>query len=425
MIVDLRQKRILVYGAGVTGRSVVPVLVDAQANVVLASRGEVDVWGGPFKKYPIELVNEDNMDQLEGIELIILSPGIDQRSDFLKKMNALNIPIWSEIELASFFNKAPIIAVTGSNGKTTTVHILKDLIEFCGKKVFLAGNVGRPFIEIYWEKEKYDYIVLELSSFQLETIYHFHPKVAGIINLQWTHGERYLSFEEYTKAKLNIFKNLSTDDLALLPEDIKIPTNSFKLLPTSYDKMRSFLSRYRLEHFKLIGKHNRFNLYFALSILEHLKFPFEKLQEGISLLRSLPHRVEPITVNDSFLVFNDSKSTNLDATLSAVDVFVDSEKPLCLIMGGKLRAKDFNFSKAINFLDKKLVNLYLFGEAAEYLHEGFNEKLPCEVLKLEEIVQRLREQNFKGILLFSPGFPSFDLFKDYNHRGNYFKSLFL
>ncbi|MBK26923.1 MAG: UDP-N-acetylmuramoyl-L-alanine--D-glutamate ligase [Halobacteriovorax sp.] len=439
---NLKGKNIVIFGLGVSGMGALRFLGDKEAVLSLVNRGNPNSWNeyNEIKDSfgAVHLFAQDH----EGIkevfnkaDLVILSPGIPREHELLSGISA---PIWSEIELAFQFSKAPIIAVTGTNGKTTTVSFLDHLFKSLGKRVFTGGNIGVAFCDHIRSGEKVDYILLELSSFQLESTFDFKPEVGVLLNIFPNHGERYSNNDDYAKAKFNITKKMDEKGSLIFDsgnKQIEKWGNSFCGRKTPIDTSNAkgiiehLSSMFSLSNYKLPGLHNKINLDFCLEVLNSLDLlegNIEALQKGIDSFSGVAHRIEYVPSNEKFEIYNDAKSTNWDATLTAIESMKELNRDLVLILGGKLRGQnDLPPERAKEVFVKNVKKVLLIGEAGNYLEENLSDWLPCfNKENIEAAVSELREENFGGVLLLSPAFPSFDQFSNYAKRGEAFKSLF-
>ncbi len=419
---------------GKSGISALRLLSREGAKVFAVSKGDPNTWYPNIAKFiPRENCYSESDPKaaqiLSGCELIILSPGIPPTNDCLKGAIG-SVPIWSEIELGFHFSKVPVIALTGTNGKTTTVSLLGELLSSAGYKVFLGGNIGIPYCDISFHKENYDFAVLEISSFQLEQIESFKPHVAVILNITQNHGERYETFNDYRIAKENIARNLTKEDSLIIPGNDKLLAMWARSLPTkiievdegAVDEMESY---WDLRKFQLIGSHNILNLYFCFEILKALKISPLDCKSGMESFKGVDFRLQKEETNLPFEIYNDAKSTNFDATLTAVKSLSEKNLPIYLILGGQKRGLGDSITPHIFELKKHVQKVFLIGQTSEMLAEELKDKIPFELsVTLEKGIEQVRsDKNFKGILLFSPGFPSFDQFENYVARGRSFSSL--
>lgn len=364
---------------------------------------------------------EDALELFAEADVIIKSPGIPYGHKALAKAQANRVEIISEIEFAFRHSDIPVLAVTGTNGKTTTATMISDLLSKLGKKVFLGGNIGIPYSNLLMEEEVYDYAVIEVSSFQLENIKSFRPQIAVLTNISPSHGERYDSHELYRDAKLKLFQNMGSEDLAVVPKslfDLNLPCSKVPIAP---------LEGFDFSQSKMAGVHNRENAFCAY---ECAKKVFESDPEGASRIdeelqryindyKSVSFRIEFIRTVEGLEIYNDGKSTNMASTLAALDSFPG--KKVSLILGGKLRDRDMDFSE---LLRRDVAGVYAFGEARDFIEENLGANLKLEKFEtLEEVFEKIEADRPKGVLLFSPAFPSFDLYRNYEERALAFNSL--
>lgn len=396
---------------GVSGLSALKLLHREGADITVVNRGEVKTWNhlDEILKYTNKCIPQDiAKETFDSSELIILSPGIPKNHNLLKETKA---PIWSEIELGFRYADAPIIAITGTNGKTTTVTLLGEILKSMGYSTFVGGNIGVPLCDF----KKADFIVLEVSSFQMETIEKFKPNLAVILNVTQNHGERYEHFNDYLQAKLNIAKNISKENFLYtneVPYDgpgIKIDLDDIKM---DWD----------LSKFKIPGTHNIKNLFVIYEILKKLNLDLKEAEKALPNLTGVPFRMEYIK-SGHHRVFNDAKSTNWDATITAVNSINDEN--IYLIIGGQKRGHGDSILPHLDEIKKKVSKVYLIGETTDDLAAEINDDdfaLKCYELK-DALIEAKKEN--KGALIFSPAFPSFDQFKNYMDRGESFSKLVL
>ncbi len=455
-MLNLKNKRIAVYGMGVSGLSALRFIKSLEGDALAVNGGPVDSWAKLNEKGEgvLKYVSKENCfsendprlkTELSKIDFVILSPGIPRDHEVLKPVNDKNIPIWGEIELAFRYLEesnqlSPMIGITGTNGKTTTTTFLGEMIEADQKSVFVGGNIGVPFCDYAFDlwsgKKKKDFILLELSSFQLESIDRFHLNVAMILNLFQNHGERYHSIEDYGRSKFFITNRFTSEDLLIYPEDFSLINHWAQTqicqkitLDTRYPQIR-----FPTKDFKLPGKHNLVNLSFIIKTAEAIGLSDKAIQSSMNSFTGVHHRIEYVSsVKDlpKFRVYNDAKSTNWDATLTAIKAMEDFKKPIHLIIGGKKRGHGDSILPYLKEIKSQVYKLYLIGEMSEEIANELNNvstdlKISFSVTKtLSETLKEVRE-NFKddeGILLFSPAFPSFDQFNNYAHRGEVFVGL--
>lgn len=419
-------KKAMVYGLGTSGRAAVELLKSNSYEVI-----EVD-----DRK---ELNSKEALKYIHNIEFFVKSPGIPY--NFLTdKVNELGIELIDEIELAYRLDKtgAKIIAITGTNGKTTTCTKIAELLKLAGYRVKAGGNIGKAYSEIILSNEKLDYLVLELSSYQLENIKTFKGDISIIINLSEDHLDRYSNVEEYYKTKLNILKNQGNKDYFILNLDsqelqefsleyrqkvMKITCNLIEGADLYIEDkfVKGFgKSTLEIDKFSLKGRHNLENIMFILAVGKILQIEFKLLRNFLYSTQALEHRMEIALEKKGVFFINDSKGTNIDSTIKAIEAY---SQRLILICGGK--DKGLDFSPLINTIILKVKKVYLIGETADKLEILLKKNLYEEVYNfgvLEEVINNLEVQR-GDVVLFSPAHSSFDQFNNYIERGNKFKEL--
>lgn len=445
-MINLKNKKVVVFGLGVSGISALRLLKHLGAEVFAINGGNLASW----KKSPGVLdycleqncFHEDdqaNQKILADADLLILSPGIPRDHKILNPIHKNQTPIFGEIELGyqvleSFQKLLPIIAITGTNGKTTTTTFMGEVISDQGLVPFVGGNIGVPFcdmaFEVIAENKKYDYILLELSSFQLESTIRFHANIAMILNVYQNHGERYTDIKDYAYAKFNIIKNMVKADTLIVPSD-------FDIIKTWYESHKlnekfnlitfdtnQFGQSYDLTNFKLPGAHNRVNLKFVTLVADILNFKKELVQKTINNFLGVHHRIEFVPTKNSFLAYNDAKSTNWDATLTAISAMEEVKRDLYLIIGGKKRGHGDSILPYFEKMKGRVKRFYVVGEMGPEIYAEIKGK--CDVILLNgiaDVVESVKTEKFNGVLLLSPAFPSFDHYKSYAERGEHFVKL--
>jgi UDP-N-acetylmuramoylalanine--D-glutamate ligase len=411
-MLNLKNTNIVVVGMGVSGKSALKLLQLLGANAFGCNTTD--------NNFELTIANAD---------LIILSPGI-AHSEIKKK-----VEIWGEIELAYRYLESvgalkPIIGITGTNGKTTTTTFLGEMIETAGKKVFVGGNIGIPFcdmaIEVLEGKRIYDYILLELSSFQLEGIEKFHVQIGLILNIFQNHGERYVTIEDYARSKFFISKNMTADDLLIYPLNFPLIANwaQTQIPRKEVIDIDNLKIEFSLSKFKLPGIHNKINLEFVLKVAEELRLDKVAIQKSIDTFSGVHHRIEFVDGVHDFHAYNDAKSTNWDATITAVNAMEKNGKKLYLIIGGKKRGHGDSILPSFDFFKKHVDRFYLIGEMANEIEAEIQNNADYKNLyTLEATIADVKKEKFDGVVLFSPGFPSFDQYLNYEKRGEQFVSL--
>ncbi len=437
---SLRKAKIGIFGLGVTGRSAFTLCQALGCKTVVVNQ-QVETLEGQYEFFS---QNDPSASAaLASCDLVLLSPGIPRDHEVLGLTHEKSIPVWNEIELSfrilsKVFPLTKWLAITGTNGKTTTVTMLAQMLEADEQHYFVGGNIGTPLSELclkYVNNELDEdnfpqSIVLELSSFQLESLDQFRPHGSAILNISASHGERYKRVRDYAEAKGNIVKRLGAGDLFLSLEDdvwsekIVRPGAWFweRIDPNSlhFDDLV-------ISNFQPFGHHNLVNLAFATRLAQAASVKTSAIQNVIDSFKGVSHRLEKVLETDTALILNDSKSTNWASTLAAVKSVRTDEKwfnrSLSLVIGGKCRGEnDLPDKDTLDRLNHYQVKVMIFGEFAhkysKEMKEMFSDLLVCE--EFDSILKKWSED---GVLLFSPAFPSFDSFKNYADRGDSFKKL--
>ncbi len=361
---------------------------------------------------------------------IIVSPGIGLRNKNIELAKKLGKKIVSEIEFASRYINKPVIAITGTNGKTTTTLLTLKLLESAGYKVFLGGNIGSTLINVVSSQNQYDVILIEASSFQLQFVQSFFkPFIAVFLNISENHLDHHLNMREYCESKMNIFRNQDQVCFALCSKDIyeKISYRNKAFFLNPFRNNGVNLSQdgitvnneyqIRFNNLKLIGFHNLENISFALSIFSIFKKILPKQIKLIEQFTPPNHRLEIIRKYKEKIVINDSKSTSPQATETALKSL---RKNVILLMGGKDKKLNYNLLK--KEINKKVTILILFGENKFELAKFFNKSKQIIAIDLFDAVEKgLKNCSHGHTLLFSPGTSSFDQFNSYSERGDKFK----
>jgi UDP-N-acetylmuramoylalanine--D-glutamate ligase len=459
-MIELAQKNIAVVGLGITGVAVARFLKKRKAAVTvtdMASESDLGAKVQDLKAMGISLdLGGHRTETFENADLIVMSPGVSHTIEPVLQARDRGIPVIGEIELASKFIRQPVVAVTGTNGKTTTTELVGDMLKRSGLKVFVGGNIGNPLIEYVDGKRETDVIVAEISSFQLDTIDTFRPHVGVLLNITVDHLDRYPNFAAYAASKIRLFENQGPDDIAVLngsdslvrslTENLKsqkliypdpefgeegallnhqhIKIGSEKLeargkkfhLPNSAFRIPLSLD---LAGIKITGRHNLENVCAAgLAALAAGARP-DAIQDTLNQYRGSAHRLEFITSIDDIDFYNDSKATNVDAVLRAVDCF---QKPVILIMGGL--DKGGNFKELREVVSRQVKKLIVMGQAADLIRKALADTVPAVTVKtMADAADRAYRAGSAGdVVLLSPGCASFDMYDNYARRGNDFKA---
>lgn len=425
-------RKAMVFGAGVSGIGAKKLLEYLGYDVILVD----DKLG---------ITSEEGLNLLDGIEVFIKSPGVPYNKLVLEaKKN--QIKVIDEIELCyeymvQYNIHANIIAVTGTNGKTTVTTKITELLQYAGFRAEYAGNIGKSFAELLLEKKELDYVVLELSSFQLENFRTFKPFISMVINLTPDHLSRYSSVDEYYDTKFNICKNQSKEEYFLLNTDCQEVMDRIALIPGSKIELSQKIKKdcyvmagkffwkdeevLETEKLSLKGKHNLENTLFIVSAGKLCGIENSKIREFLYNTKTLEHRMEDFFSYGNIEFINDSKGTNIDSTAFAVEAYKDC----ILICGGY--DKKLDWTPLVELIKEHTSYVYLIGDIAEELNRrvlelGYdkNRVFLLKELKicLEDIKRRFSKDE-KRVVLFSPATSSYDQFKNFEHRGQVFKEL--
>ena len=448
-------EKALVFGAGLSGLGAKELLEKKGYEVYL-----IDDKVAKTSKEGIEILNN------EKIEFIVKSPGIPWKAELLQVAKEKNVQVISEIDLAyKYMDKnIKVFSITGTNGKTTTATKIYELLDFAGYKARLAGNAGFSFAKLVADEEPLEYVVLELSSYQLENNPQIHSNIAGIINLTPDHLTRYKTVEDYYITKFNIFSKQTEDDFALINlddpvflglverEEIKslmkaknvylskekkgnifVYNDEIRIMNDLADRAENLSeseilekSRFliKVEDLALKGVHNLENMLFLIGVAAIVKVPDEKVVEFLSSTKALEHRLENFFVKGNTTFINDSKGTNVESTLKAIDSF---NNDIIMILGGD--DKKIDNTELVKRIAEKVERVYLIGDNAPLLiddMEKINYKNYKNLETLENVLNYIKEnENFEKdqTILFSPATSSFCQFRSFEHRGKVFKEL--
>ena len=445
--IDLRDKRVTVLGLGLSGTEAAKLANHLGARVFASdSSAEEKVCSHSMElMHSHHIASETGIhsDKIYDADLWIISPGISKNTDIVKKATQNGIPIISEIEFASWYTNAPIIAVTGSNGKTTTCHILSKMCNTDQTNTIMAGNMGIPFSERILNEIKNPrqniLYILEISSFQMEFIKHFSPHILIYTNISPDHLDRHGSMEEYIKMKLKASKNIKDDGCVIYniddiqlekalssisktkePFSIKSQNVLFNidgnnLVGPSDEKLLS------LDDINIPGKHNLCNFLAAATCSHLLGVPQDHIIKSIKTFKGVEHRLEYVALINDVEFINDSKATNIDAVIVAINTF---KKPIVLILGGY--DKGANFRLLLPHIKSSHVrDIVSYGDAGGQINTDLGDAVRSVlVTDLNSAVKRAQSMAAPGdIILLSPGCASFDEFSNFEERGLYFKSI--
>ncbi len=439
-------------GLGMTGMALTRFLVKKKARVTVTDQRDESQLGtrpGQCRRMGAALELGGHRDRaFTEADLVIISPGVPLTIPPVAAARAAGVPVMGEMELAARYVRTPIVAVTGTNGKTTTTALLGEMLKRSGKKVFVGGNIGDPLIGHVDREEDVDVVVLEVSSFQLDSAERFRPRVGVLLNITPDHLDRYPDFTAYARAKGRLFRNQTEDHIAVLNgEDAAVRTvtrtvRSRRLYFSGrtgteagatlsgdrvfiYGEKRPangtappLKEEFDLAGTPFTGQYGRENAAAACLAALSSGARREGVQSALNTFRGLPHRLETVAVLNGVRMVNDSKATNVHAVRCALAAF---EAPLVLIMGGRDKGSDFTLLR--DAVARQARKVILLGEAAGIIREAFWNVVPMEGAEdMEGAVSAAFRAAVPGdVVLLSPGCASFDMFTDYSHRGEAFR----
>ena len=432
-----QNQNIVVLGAGLSGSAAALLLRSEDAQVTLLDSAEeqnlLKSTVDNLRTHGVGVICGAAADEDSATyHMAILSPGIDPASRLACNFSSRGIEMISELELGWRSSEIPVIAVTGTNGKTTTTELLAEMLNACGQRTIACGNIGKPLSEVAREKKPFDVLTVEVSSFQLEAIRTFRPSISLWLNFAPDHLDRYRSVADYRAAKLRIFENQMESDVAIVNAIEKLPAvRPRKITFSAYADQADFRVSQgaivyqdepilRLADTKLRGLHNIENLMATLAAGMARGLSFEEMVAPLCAYEPRPHRCEFVREVGGVEYVNDSKATNLDAVDKALRA---QNKPVILIAGGK--DKGFSFDPLRPLVKEKVRSTILIGEMAENIRRSWNGAVECEIANsLADAVERSHARARPGeVVLFSPGTSSFDMFKSYGDRGDQFRAL--
>ncbi|MBQ8813461.1 MAG: UDP-N-acetylmuramoyl-L-alanine--D-glutamate ligase [Lachnospiraceae bacterium] len=439
----------LVAGCGISGIGAARLLLNVDAEVIL--------YDGNTALDP-EVI-KGKLDNREGVSVVlgeltpetakqckacVISPGIPLTMPFVEVLNTCQVPIWSEIELAYRFSKGKLAAITGTNGKTTTTALVGEILAAYYDSAFVVGNIGIPYTEKALEMRADSATVVEVSSFQLETIVDFHPTVSAITNITPDHLNRHITMENYIAVKESVTKNQRPDEVCVLNYE----DSALRIFGEKLDRRVIFFSSLQelseglfvrdrriifrhdgveedivaTDELNILGKHNYENAMTAIAISWAMGVPMDVIRQVVKRFQPVEHRIEFVTNKNGVAYYNDSKGTNPDAAIQAVKAMV---KPTVLIAGGYDKGSDYD--EWIDSFEGKVKSLVLLGQTADKIEAaaraaGFVNILRAE--SMEEAVKLSASEAVSGdAVLLSPACASWGMFTNYEERGRIFKEL--
>ena len=447
-MMDLKNKRVLVVGLGKSGLSAAMFLRGQGARVTVSdTRSAVAL----AKEIPA-LLEAGIMVESGGHglltfrrqDLIVISPGVPMDTPEVKQVVAFGLPVIGELELASRYLQGDVVAITGSNGKTTTTALTGQIFRDAGVPTLVGGNIGLPVIDLVAKSTPETVSVLEVSSFQLETVEEFHPQIAVILNITPDHLDRHGSFESYAAAKARITERQTAEDFLVLNAEDKtaqmvalktkaqiywfsgrrpikqgafVHGESILFIPREGAKAEPVMP---VSEISLKGSHNVENVLAAVCMARLAKIPAQSIRASVAEFKAVEHRLELVKEVNGVEFYNDSKATNVDATMKAVASFAGG---IHLILGGK--DKDSDYSLMTGMLKERVKIVYTIGSAAEKIErqlQGVVKIVPAETLQVA-VAKAAKAATIGDVVLLSPACSSFDQFENYEQRGRVFRQL--
>lgn len=445
-MLEVKNKKILIIGAVRSGLGAAKLAKRLGAIPFVSDAGSEEKL-----KASIEVLQNENIDYEIGkhsekvfdCDLMVISPGVPSDAEVIKKAKSKNIKTISELEFASSFCKGNVIGITGTNGKTTTTSLCDYLFNECAKKSYAAGNIGLAFSEVATTVKENEFVSLEISSFQLDLIDKFKPKVAMILNITPDHLNRYEnSVEKYALSKLRVYENQNENDFLIISKDSELLNHYFKkpksnIFFFSTSKKVSngcYLENDEVRFVKnditefackvsdifIKGEHNIQNAMAVIIAAKIFDLDNEKILEALRSFKGVEHRLELVREIEGIKFINDSKATNVDSVIVALKSFTE---PIFLILGGQDKGNDYSMIE--DLVVGKVKKIYAIGSSAEKVFNYFHKIVKTEIKKdFDEVINAsLSEAREGDVVLLSPACASFDMFDNYEHRGKVFKSI--
>lgn len=446
---DFTNKKILVFGSGISGIGATRLLVQQGADVILYDGKETldpeELLQKIGKDSKVEIILGELKDEVIGsLDIVVMSPGVPTDLPIINKIRSHGVRIWGEIELAYRVGEGDVLAITGTNGKTTTTALLGEIMKNWKDSVYVVGNIGTPYTSIASQTTSDTVIVAEISSFQLETVEEFCPTVSAILNITPDHLDRHHTMQAYIEAKETISKNQTSEDVCVLNyEDEETrkfgeKTEASVLYFSSqrkldrgvylkdgvitYSENGKCVDICHVNELKLLGVHNYENVMAAVGMALAYNVPVEIVQKSVKNFSGVEHRIEYVCEKKGVVYYNDSKGTNPDAAIKGISAM---NRPTYLIGGGYDKAA--SYEKWIKSFDGKVRKLVLIGQTKEKIAEtaklcGFNDIMLAD--SLDEAVSICSSLATSGeAVLLSPACASWGMFKNYEERGDEFKKL--
>ena len=446
---DLKGKKVLVFGAGKSGIGAADLLGSVGAQTIIYDGNEnldkeavlhktngtytPEIWAGAFPE-----------GEMESLELVVLSPGVPTDLPLVKSFYEKGLPVWSEVELAYRTGKGEVLAITGTNGKTTTTALLGKIMGDARESVFVVGNIGIPYTQVVNELKENSVIVAEISSFQLETTIDFQPEVSAVLNVTPDHLDRHGTMEVYADTKFSISKKQNKEQVIVLNYDDPITREMAKKAtarPVMFSRLEELdegivlrgdtfiikedgkeLPVCTTSEIKLLGSHNHENILAAIGITYYMGVPVEKIRDAVMKFTAVEHRIEYVDTVDGVDYYNDSKGTNPDAAIKGISAMT---KPTILLGGGY--DKKSTYDEWIDAFHGKVRYLIVMGATAQAIadtakNHGFHNVIFADTF--EEAMNIAKEKARPGdAVLLSPACASWGMFKNYEVRGKVFKEI--
>ncbi|MDF1849400.1 MAG: UDP-N-acetylmuramoyl-L-alanine--D-glutamate ligase [Verrucomicrobiales bacterium] len=430
---NLEQKRVAILGAGGSGYAAASLALSRGAEVSVYDSGDENRLAPAVERFRelgcLLTTGEAALSPDGEFDLAVISPGIDLASPISREFSRVSNELIGEVEFANRLSEVPVIAITGTNGKTTTTSLIAEMLQSTGLSVVAAGNIGLAYSEVVERGESLDWIVLEVSSFQLESISQFSPRISIWMNFAPDHMDRYANLDEYRSAKQNLFRNADANTTVIRKKEDDVwdgaavtfsafsEGGAFEYL----DGMIRHLATGREFSFRdcrLHGKHNAENVMVALAVADELGLSWNAVANAIEGFRAPAHRCEKVRELEGVIFINDSKSTNLHSLQSAL---AGQEASTVLIVGGKQKGLDF--SEVRPLLSDKVRHAVCLGEIGESIADTWHGTVPATVVaSMDEAVRLAFSEADEGdVVLFSPGTSSFDMYPGYEARGDDFR----
>lgn len=445
-----KAKKVTIVGAARSGIAAAKLLKKKGFEVFLSDAGDISGIDHEIleniRNYGIEHEFGAHSDKVYDADVVVVSPGVPQNSKVIQNSLEKGIEVVSEIEAASWYCKGKVIAITGTNGKTTTTTLIGEIFKDAGYKTFVCGNIGIAFSDIVEQTDESSIVVLETSSFQLDNIRKFKPFIAIMLNVTPDHLDRYESFEKYLESKMRIAENQNESDYFVFNYDDELVRNSSKSVHSNRtafsltDAVKketqegAYLNNLDLVYYYYMGEENvidtqkliikgEHNVYNAMaSVISAKIFGIEKeyIKKTLENFKGVEHRLEYVKELDGVKYYNDSKATNVNSVWYALKGF---NEPLVLILGGKDKGNDY--SQIEKEVKQHVKHIIAIGDSKQKVYDYFKDILPVTVAAdMEDAVIKAQQNAISNdVVLLSPACASFDMFDNYEHRGRVFKDI--